>query len=366
MSADLLHLDFKLRRPGFKLEVDETLPLDGVTAVFGPSGSGKTTLLRAIAGLELPDEGCIRFGDAVWFDSEAGNVLATHRRNVAYVFQDVRLFSHLDVRGNLDFAARRAARAGRSPDFETAVEASGIGSLLERPAASLSGGESRRVALTRAILSCPDLLLLDEPLTGLDRAARRAILPYLRELPERSRCPVLYVSHDLEEVAALASQIVVIDSGQVAASGPVADVSRTLDLGPLSDAAGPASLVEARIQSVEEGGGLMRLTIGDVPVYLPAARDARSGETVRLFIDARDVAIALRPPGPVSIRNVLPAHVHRIVSKDISAEVLIDLEIGGAIIRAQITRAALEDLSLETGQAVHALMKSMRLAGDFR
>ena len=351
MSADLLHLDFKLRRPGFKLEVDKTLLLDGVTAVFGPSGSGKTTLLRAIAGLELPDEGCIRFGDAVWFDSAAGNVLSAHRRNVAYVFQDVRLFSHLDVRGNLDFAARRAARAGRSPDFETAVEASGIGSLLERPAASLSGGESRRVALTRAILSCPDLLLLDEPLTGLDRAARRAILPYLRELPERSRCPVLYVSHDLEEVAALASQIVVIDSGQVSASGPVAEVSRTLDLGPLSDAA---------------GGGLMRLTIGDVPVYLPAARDARSGETVRLFIDARDVAIALRPPGPVSIRNVLPAHVHRIVSKDISAEVLIDLEVGGAIIRAQITRAALEDLSLETGQAVHALMKSMRLAGDFR
>lgn len=366
MSVDQLHLDVAVTRQGFSLKVDETLMLEGVTAVFGPSGSGKTTLLRTIAGLERSAAGVIRFGDTVWQDAATKTFVPAPQRGAAYVFQDARLFSHLDVRGNLDFAARRASKAGLSPDFEGVVDAFGVRALLDRRAASLSGGESRRVALARAVLSCPDVLLLDEPLTGLDRAARRAILPFLRDLPQRSNCPVLYVSHDLEEVAALAAQIVVMEGGRVIARGPVAEIGRELDLGPLSEGAGPASLVDARIARVDAGGGLMQLEAGGAAVFLPASDTAREGDRVRLFIDARDVAIAVDRPGRMSIRNVLPAEVARIVSRDDSADALVDLAIGDEIIRAQITRAALVELGLQPGQRVHALMKSVRLAGDFR
>lgn len=366
MSADRLSLDIALTRKTFSLKVREDVALAGVTAVFGPSGSGKTTLLRAIAGLETGGEGRISFGETVWQDSAAGVFVPAHKRAVAYVFQDARLFSHLDVRGNLDFAAKRALQAGRIPDTDAAIAAFGIGELLERHAVSLSGGESRRVALARAVLSCPDLMLLDEPLNGLDRAARRKILPFLKSLAEHSGCPVLYVSHDLEEVAALASSIVVMEAGRVLANGPVAEIGRSLDLGPLSEGAEPASLIEAKVTRIDSDSGLMALEAGGETLLLPTVPWAREAEKLRLFIDARDVAIAVERPGPMSIRNVLPARVGRIVSSDTAADALVDLSIGGELIRAQITRHALSELHLETGQEVFALMKSVRLAGDFR
>lgn len=366
MSADRLSLDIALARKTFSLNVREDMALEGVTAVFGPSGSGKTTLLRAIAGLETGSAGRISFGETVWQDSAAGVFVPAHRRAVAYVFQDARLFSHLDVQGNLDFAAKRAPKSGRSPDMDAAIAAFGIEGLLERRAVSLSGGESRRVALARAVLSCPDLMLLDEPLTGLDRAARRDILPFVKSLPEHSGCPVLYVSHDLEEVAALASGIVVMEAGRVLANGPVAEIGRSLDLGPLSEGAGPASLIEARVTGVDGDSGLMALEAGGETLLLPSVPGAREGDRLRLFIDARDVAIAVGRPGPMSIRNVLPARVGRIVSSDTAPDALVDLMIGSELIRAQITRHALSELKLETGQQVFALMKSVRLAGDFR
>ncbi|WP_182482161.1 molybdenum ABC transporter ATP-binding protein [Henriciella barbarensis] len=366
MSADRLSLDIALARKTFSLNVRETLVLDGVTAVFGPSGSGKTTLLRAIAGLESGAEGSICFAETVWRDSAEGNFVPAHQRAVAYVFQDARLFSHLDVRGNLDFAAKRARKAGRAPNVDGAVEAFGIQGLQDRRADSLSGGESRRVALARAVLSCPDLMLLDEPLTGLDRAARREILPFLKRLPEQSACPILYVSHDLEEVAALASRIVVMREGQVLANGPIGEVGRSLDLGPLSEGAGPASLIEVQVTRIDTDGGLMALDAGGEVLRLPAAPGTQEGDRLRLFIDARDVAIAVERPGPMSIRNILPAQVGRIVSSDTAADALVDLFFGGEMISAQITRQALSELQLETGQQVFALMKSVRLAGDFR
>lgn len=366
MSADRLSLDIALARKTFGLKVREDVALDGVTAVFGPSGSGKTTLLRAIAGLETGAEGRISFGETAWQDSDAGVFVPAHQRAIAYVFQDARLFSHLNVQGNLDFAAKRARKAGRSPDMNAAIAAFGIEALLERRAVSLSGGESRRVALARAVLSCPDLMLLDEPLTGLDRAARRDILPFLKGLSEHSGCPVLYVSHDLEEVATLASAIVVMEAGRVLANGPVAEIGRSLDLGPLSEGAGPASLIEASVARIDADSGLMALEAGGETLLLPNVAGARQGDRLRLFIDARDVAIAVERPGPMSIRNVLPARVGRIVSSDTAADALVDLMIGSELIRAQITRDALSELQLEAGQQVFALMKSVRLAGDYR
>lgn len=364
MSSETLLLKLALQRGDFQLVLDEALALSGVTAVLGRSGSGKTSLLRAIAGLERIEAGKIRFGESVWADTHVGVHVPAHRRGVGYVFQDARLFSHLSVQGNLDFAAKRARKAGEAPDMERALRATGLEELLERRIETLSGGESRRVALARALLSSPRLLLLDEPLNGLDRAAQRAILPFLRALPRKAGCPILYVSHDIEEVGVLADQVLVLDQGRALASGPILDVARSLDLGPLRDAEAPAALVEARVAGQDESAGLTRLDLGGETLLVPFLEGAGAGEPVRLFIDARDVSIALERPSGLSIRNILAT---RIVSVEMSQSGLdadIELSAGGHRFVSRVTRAACEDLRLAPGQEIFALIKSVRLAGE--
>jgi molybdate transport system ATP-binding protein len=364
VSAEVLHLDIDVQRGAFRLALDETLALDGVTAILGRSGSGKTTLLRAIAGLEMPRSGQIALGETVWFDAEDNISIPAHRRDVGYVFQDARLFEHLDVRGNLDFAAKRALKAGRAPDLDWAVHAAGLAPLIDRSVSTLSGGETRRVALARALLTCPDLLLLDEPLSGLDRAARREILPFLRALPRETACPILYVSHDMEEVAALAQTVVVLDAGKVAASGPIMAVAHSLDLGPLTGSDAPAALVESRLSQQDEAAGLTRLSIGNQGIALPYIPGLGEGEPVRLFVDARDVSIALARPDAISIRNILSASVAGLRPGADGVHVDVELVTGASRLWSRITRSACEDLSLSEGKAVFALIKSVRLAGD--
>ena len=201
MSADLLHLDLRLARGDFTLEVDTTLALDGITAVFGPSGSGKTSLLRCVAGFERPDAGRIVLDGETLFDARARIDVPAHRRRVATAFQDVRLFEHHDVRGNLHYADQRASGNGVSLTFDDVVDALDLAPLLDRKVPSLSGGERQRVALGRALLRRPRILLLDEPLSALDRDRKDAILPYLEALPRTFGVPALYVSHAVEEVA---------------------------------------------------------------------------------------------------------------------------------------------------------------------
>lgn len=364
MSSETLLLKLALKRGDFRLALDETLALSGVTAVLGQSGSGKTSLLRAIAGLERIETGKICFGDTVWADVESGVHVPAHRRGVGYVFQEARLFEHLTVQGNLDFAAKRARKAGETPDMDRAVRATGLEGLLDRRPSTLSGGESRRVALARALVSCPRLLLLDEPLNGLDRAARRNILPFLRGLPKEAGCPILYVSHDIEEVGVLADQLLVLDQGRAVANGPILEVARSLDLGPLREADAPAALVEAKVADPAGRAGLGRLDLGGEALLVPVPVGVGAGERVRLFIDARDVSIALERPVGISIRNILGARIVSISNGEAERDADVELAVGESRFWSRITRAACEELGLAAGQTVFALIKSVRLAGE--
>lgn len=353
-----LGLDIRLHRADFELVVREWLPLDGVTAVFGPSGSGKSTLLRAIAGFETPAQGRITCADAVWFDAERGLDLAPHRRPAGLMFQDARLFPHLDVAGNLAFAERRAGRRGGRVDRDAVIDALDLAPLLGRRVQRLSGGESKRVALARTLLGGPRLLLLDEPLAGLDEARKAEILPYLDALQERFQVPTLFVSHDVDEVARLADRMLVLAGGRVQLHGAAALVVEQLDLRPLGERLHASVLVEGRVVSHDERLHLTRVDVAGDALTLPRIDRLAPGDAVRLRIRARDVAVAVSRPVGLSIRNVLPGRIGELIEDEPGfADVRIDL--AGCHVRARLTRAAVEDLTLTPGMAVYALVKSV-------
>ncbi|MEM5518512.1 molybdenum ABC transporter ATP-binding protein [Henriciella sp. AS95] len=360
MSADQLSLCFEMHRGDFVLQVNQEVELTGITAVFGPSGSGKTSLLRAIAGLERPGQGRIRFAGTDWVSTPDKRFVRAHERGVGYVFQEARLFDHLDVRGNLAFAHKRSAGDASSIRFDSVVEATGLQPLLERTPQTLSGGEARRVALARALLSRPKLLLLDEPLSGLDRAARRELLPYLKALPQRFGIPAIFVSHDIEEVTALADRVLVLNGGEVQAYGRLTDVARQMDLAPLMEDARHGSVIEAVVVSHDEALGVAKLQMAGAQLSLPIRHGLDVGEAVRLFVDASDVSIATEAPRGISIRNVLAAEIVDVPVGQ--GPVLVELSVGGARLRAEITRASAMELGLKAGQQVYALIKTMSFA----
>ncbi|MGA8880918.1 MAG: molybdenum ABC transporter ATP-binding protein, partial [Azonexus sp.] len=218
MSSEI-RARFRVGRNDFAVDVDLTLPGSGVTALFGPSGSGKTTCLRAMAGLERAPGGLFALGDTVWQDAARGHFVPTHKRALGMVFQEASLFPHLSVRGNMEFGQKRASTAGKRFALPEVAELLGIGHLLERMPALLSGGERQRVAIARALLAAPRILLMDEPLAGLDHRRKLEILPYLERLHRELAIPVIYVSHAPDEVARLADHLVLLDHGKAIASG---------------------------------------------------------------------------------------------------------------------------------------------------
>ncbi|MFT7027628.1 MAG: molybdate transport system ATP-binding protein [Paracoccaceae bacterium] len=354
-----MSLRFALRHgwPGFALEAEAEVPLQGVTAVFGPSGGGKTTLLRALAGLEPGVQGRIEFGDQVWLGGPRGPV-PPHKRRVGYVFQDARLFDHLTVEGNLAYAARRSGALG-TPLWGETLDALDLAPMLARRPVSLSGGERQRVAIGRALLSRPQVLMMDEPLSALDRKRKAAILPHLQEVSARFRIPTLYVSHALDEVVQLADRVLLLDRGRVAALGGVAEVLERPEFQSLAGRFEAGSVVDAEVLGHDEAVRLTRLTLCGQPLSMPMLGGLAPGTKVRLRIRARDVALATERPRGISIRNVLAGHVAALETEADTAfaEVLVDL--GGARLRARITREAATDLALAPGGAVFALIKSV-------
>ncbi|HET7130902.1 MAG TPA: molybdenum ABC transporter ATP-binding protein [Gammaproteobacteria bacterium] len=353
-----LALDVRVTRPAFALEVSETLAVDGITALFGPSGSGKTTLLRTIAGLEESALGTVTFDGERW-QHDSGRV-PPHRRGVGYVFQDGRLFPHLDVEQNLSFARARAARRPRTtPPIEIGdvVHALDLGTLLRRRPASLSGGEQQRVAIGRALLTSPRLLLMDEPLSSLDVGRKREIVPLIEKLPEAFRVPVLYVTHNVDEVARLASRVVLLSAGRIVAQGGVADILERIDLWTYTGGREAGAVLEVKAES--ESGGIATLRLREQALQVPMEAPPL-GRTLRIRIHARDVAVATVQPRDISIRNVLGAEILRV---DLDASVYAELLLGvdGQHLRARITRGALEELALRPGQHVYALIKSVAL-----
>lgn len=341
----------------FELDAAFQVPMRGITALFGPSGCGKTTILRCMAGLQrLP--GRLTLGGETWQDCERGVFMPPHRRPVGYVFQEASLFEHLPVRRNLNFGARRARDGGPALDFTQVVELLGIGHLLDRAPTALSGGERQRVAVGRALLSRPRLLLMDEPLSALDRSTKDEILPYLEALHDSLAIPIVYVSHDISEVARLADRIVVVAGGRVVTEGPVAQILERLDLHPAMGRFEAGVVLSVRVTGHEHGFQLTHLDHHGQQLVMPMT-DAPVGSEVRLRIRARDVSLATARPSGISIRNILAGTVAEIVEEPDTAfaETLVD--VGGARIRSRVTRASVADLGLAIGKPVYALVKSI-------
>ena len=327
-----------------------------VTALFGRSGAGKTTMVNLIAGLIRPDRGTIRLDNTVLVDTAQGIDLPAHKRAVGYVFQEGRLFPHFSVRGNLTYGQRFG---GRRPDNKALGEIAAlldIGPLLDRRPADLSGGEKQRVAISRALLAEPRLLLMDEPLAALDAARKAEILPYIERLRDEVRLPIVYVSHAVEEVATLADTLVLFADGKVVAAGPVNDVFGRLDLRRYTGHFEASTVLHARIVGHDEAAGITFLDHPAGRLSVPQVTGA-AGTLVRLRVRARDVAIAVGEPGMLSIRNRLNCTITEIGEVDrLTLEVRLDA--GGDPLIARITNAAATALDLKVGQPVVALIKS--------
>jgi molybdate transport system ATP-binding protein len=354
----MLTLDFRMRLSDFALDVKLAAP-PGVVALFGRSGAGKTSIIRAIAGLARPSDGRVAVGDTVLFDSTAGIDIPPEKRRVGYVFQDARLFPHLSVADNLRYGMRRAGPAEPKIAFDAVVELLGISDLVGRRPVSLSGGERQRVAIGRALLAQPRLLLMDEPLASLDTARKAELLPYLDRLHRTLRLPIVYVSHALDEVIRLADTLALVDAGRIAAFGPVGEITSRTDLDPLAGRFEAGTVLDAWVVSHDTQYLLTRLAF-DGGVLIVPGLDAEPGTNIRVQIRARDVMIATQYPKGISARNILAG---RIVALDPErgayAEILIS--VGGARVRARVTRAAVADLGLALGMPVHAVIKSVAI-----
>ncbi len=361
MSTGRLDLDFKLVRGGFDLAISEVLTLDGVTVLFGPNGSGKSMTLRTIAGLETGASGTVRFDDTDWLQSNTGTFVPPHLRPVAHVFQDARLFSHLDVAGNLAFAQRRAKGNGPAVSRDNVIDIFDIAHLLQRMPHGLSGGERQRVAMARALLTRPRLVLMDEPLSALDVQRRAQALSFIEQIPEQFKVPVIYVTHQIDEVVRLANQLVLIAGGRIEASGSSAELMSRLDLPPFTGRFEAGSIIEAKVKRQNTEFALTELEIAKgLQIEVPYL-DFPDGETVRLRIRARDVSVALSKPKGMSLRNVLPARVEEVQEEADTAFAEVRLSVGEQSVRARISRASAQDLKLKPGKSVYAMVKATAL-----
>jgi molybdate transport system ATP-binding protein len=358
-----LRIALKHRFEGFSLDLAFEAPAV-VTALFGRSGSGKTTVINAVAGLFRPDEGRIVADGVALLDTGAGLCLPPHRRRIGYVFQDARLFPHLTVRQNLLFGrwfAPGGPGVGPGVGLERIVALLGIGPLLDRRPATLSGGERQRVAIGRAILSNPRLLLMDEPLAALDEARKGEILPYLERLRDELGLPILYVSHAVAEVARLANTVVLIEAGRVTAVGPTSDILSDPAVAPAMGLREAGAMITARV-AAQEQDGLTRLDTGAGPVWLPRL-EAAEGTAVRLRILARDVMLATHRPEGISALNILPATIRDIHLGE-GPGALVRLEAGPETVLARVTRRSVGALELRPGQPVFAVLKAVSVARE--
>lgn len=352
----MLDIAIQKRLGDFTVDVAFSAPMPGVTALLGRSGAGKTSIVRSLAGLVRPDRGHIRIGETVLFDSEKGiDVPAEHRR-VGYVFQDSRLFPHLKVEDNLRYGWHRVPTGDRPIKFDTVVSLLGIGALLDRRPHTLSGGEKQRVAIGRALLSQPRLLLMDEPLASLDGERKAEVLPYLERLRDEKSLAVVYVSHAHEEVERLARTLVVIEQGRVAASGPIEDLTSRLDVRGVSDRADAVSVIDTVVIGHNDSRRLTHLGF-DGGELVVGRFEAAPGASVRVLIPVREVILATQKPDGISVQNVLPGTVEG-VNLGSQGNALVQVRVGGVRLLARVTQDTVDRLQLTPGKTVFALVKA--------
>jgi len=351
-----MSLDISLRHRfvGVSLDIAFTAPSPGVTVVFGPSGAGKSTTLAAIAGLLRPDACRIAVDGTLLADTGSGIWLAPERRGVGLVFQDARLFPHMSVARNLRYGQRRAAPGPIA--FDAVVDLLGIAALLDRRPHSLSGGERQRVAIGRALLAQPRLLLMDEPLASLDEARKAEILPFLIRLKTTLNLPVIYVTHAIEEVLRLADAMVMIEDGKVVASGPIADMAGRADL-PLARRDDAGALVACTVAGHDTQRAMTRLA-GLGTTFLVPLLDYAPGTALRVRIPAREVILAGKRPEAISVQNVLEGRVRRILAEASRHAMLVEVALPGGDLLSRVTPDAVFRLGLVEGGPVLALVKS--------
>ena len=355
----MLEVDVSHRLGDFTLEARFACQSAGITALFGRSGAGKTSLVNMLAGLITPERGRIVLRGETLFDSQRGINLPPEKRRLGYVFQEGRLFPHLSVRQNLLYGYRRTPTQERRIGLDDVTGLLGIGELLDRAPAALSGGEKQRVALGRALLANPRLLLMDEPLAALDQPRKEEILPFIEELKHRQDLPVVYVSHAMQEIVRLADTLVLISNGQIEAVGPVEDLTSRLDLRPLTGRYEAGAVLTTKVAGQDKMFGLTELSFGGGRLKVPYL-NLPLGQPLRVRIRARDVSIALSPPENISILNIIPCTIQEI-GEEKGPQIDLQLDARGAAIWSRITARSRTALGLRPGMQVYALIKSVAI-----
>ncbi|WP_455846406.1 molybdenum ABC transporter ATP-binding protein ModC [Pantoea agglomerans] len=351
----MLNLQLSQQLGDHLLDVNVNIPASGITAIFGVSGAGKTSLINAIGGLTQPQSGRIELNDRLLFDSATRVNLPPEKRRIGYVFQDARLFPHYRVRGNLQYGMA----ASMKPQFNTLVALLGLESLLTRYPASLSGGEKQRVAIGRALLSAPDILLMDEPLASLDLPRKRELMPYLQKLAKQVDIPLLYVSHSLDEILQLADNVLVLDAGQVKAFGPLEKVWSSSAMRPWLPIAERTSVLRVQVLEQHPDYPMTALSLGDQHIWVSRVNQPLK-TPLRIRIASADVSLALQPSHNTSIRNILPAQVVELLEIDDQVEV--KLRIGISELWARISPWARDELGIRPDQWLYAQIKSVSIA----
>lgn len=351
---DHLSIDIELRRGEFMLAVKQSLKLSGITGIFGANGSGKTSLLRVIAGLEPAATGELRCRSEVWHGPNAW--LRAESRAIGYVFQEGRLFSHLDVKGNLEFPRKQGRRSGPIA-FDETVKAFDLEPLLSRHPADLSGGERQRVAIARALLANPALLLMDEPLSSLDAPRKRELAALIKQLPAQFQIPVVYVTHDVDELVYLADSVVLMAGGRNVAHGSAREILARTDFARLAELENAGNVIEGQIASHTEGSTIVSLADGELRI--PRINGV-SGDAVRLRVNPRDVVLATERLTGISIRNCLPARVQQVETRA-DNQVIVSLTVGEQLMTALVTADAARELDLQEGRPIYALIKTVAL-----
>lgn len=351
----MIDIDVQKHAGTFRLSAKIISETAGVTAFFGRSGSGKTTLVNLIAGLAKPDSGHIVIDGVTLFDSGKGIDIPPERRQLGYVFQEDRLFPHMSVMANLRYGK---PRTNPEHQFGRIVELLGIRSLLDRRPNTLSGGEKQRVSIGRALLADPRLLLMDEPLASLDSARKDEILPFIDELSAELNLPIIYVSHAMDEIVRLADTLVLISDGEIAAVGPVEELTSRLDLRPMTGRYEAGSVLAVTVAGHDEPDGLTRLSFAGGVFRVPLV-DIPVGRELRIRIRARDVSIALSDPKDISINNVFSGEIREISEANSDqADVLI---FAGEPIWARISKYSVNRLALTPGKPVYAMIKAIAI-----
>lgn len=351
----MLNLHLSQQLGDHLLDLNVNIPASGITAIFGVSGAGKTSLINAIGGLTQPQSGRIELNDRLLFDSATRVNLPPEKRRIGYVFQDARLFPHYRVRGNLQYGMASSMK----PQFNALVALLGLESLLTRFPASLSGGEKQRVAIGRALLSAPDILLMDEPLASLDLPRKRELMPYLQKLAKQVDIPILYVSHSLDEILQLADNVLVLDAGQVKAFGPLEKVWSSSAMRPWLPLAERASVLRVQVLEQHPDYPMTALSLGDQHIWVSRVNQPLK-TPLRIRIASADVSLALQPPHNTSIRNILPAQVVELLEIDDQVEV--KLRIGISELWARISPWARDELGIRPDQWLYAQIKSVSIA----